>query len=177
MEDKIKSFTSAFKFLKKRTIFTILAIATLAAAVSGQGGARNHLKISMDGLAVIPESGVQLEWQSGREEVAAARVTSELFSILGIEAHLGRIFHSHDDHHQARPVALLSFELWESRFDANPEIVGSQILLNQRRYKVVGVLPADIESRSFGWVTDVDVWLPLSASVAVEDPEVILELL
>lgn len=138
----------------------------------------SRVNVNLDGLAVLNEIEMELEWQANRQAVSTARVTSEFFSILGIHPLMGRIFSGDDDQNRADPVAMISFQLWENRFQADPTVVGSRIQLDDKFYEVVGVMPADIESRSFGWMTDIDVWLPLNASRVDEtEVEVVLALL
>lgn len=38
-------------------------------------------------------------------------------------------------------VAVLGFELWQRRFGSNPQIVDSKIMLDDKPYTVVGIMP------------------------------------
>jgi predicted permease len=69
------------------------------------------------------------------------RVTAGYFQVMGIEAALGRTFESSDDHPGAEKVVVLNHRLWQSRFGADPEILGCRVVLNGESHTVVGVMP------------------------------------
>jgi predicted permease len=70
------------------------------------------------------------------------RASASLFSTLGTNAFLGRVLIPEDEAGSGRPVVLLTHALWTRRFGANPDIVGTTIVLNGEQHVVVGVLPA-----------------------------------
>ena len=67
-------------------------------------------------------------------------VTSELFAVLAVEPLLGRTF-TEDEERADAPVIALNHELWVSRFAADPHLVGTDVLLNERPRMVLGILP------------------------------------
>jgi putative ABC transport system permease protein len=79
------------------------------------------------------------------ERVRGGSVTADLFPLLGIEPLLGRHF-SEDE--AARPgletVVMLTHGLWQRRYSADPAIVGTSIVVNDRPRVVVGVLPPGV---------------------------------
>ena len=95
-----------------------------------------------------------------REQVYAEVVTASFFSAMDVRVPLGRPFEARDDGLADEPVVLLSHDFWRRRFDANPEIVGRTILLNDRPFTVVGVAGAGFTGVSPG--TSIDVWLPIA---------------
>jgi len=74
-----------------------------------------------------------------------AGVTASFFPVLGVEPMLGRGFLPEEDRPGGPHVCVLSHELWQRRFGANPSIVGKSIALNGKPYTVVGVMPARFE--------------------------------
>src|SRR5438552_8595897 len=64
-----------------------------------------------------------------------------LFSTLGISPVLGRSFTPADDNPGAARTAILSWALFERRFNHSPAILGDTVRLNGQLYTVVGVLP------------------------------------
>jgi putative ABC transport system permease protein len=104
---------------------------------------------------------------TGRGEPAEVRtvvVTLDFFSVLGATPLLGRTFVPEDGQRGAAPVAILSENLWRSRFEADPKIDGSSVTLDKRAYTVIGVMPASFRSPFFN-ETEL-VWIPLA-----QDPE------
>src|SRR5687767_8399566 len=62
--------------------------------------------------------------------VTSASATSDLFTTLGVPARLGRPFNAEEDLPNAERVATLSYELWQSAFGGDPQIVGRTIIVN-----------------------------------------------
>jgi predicted permease len=97
--------------------------------------------------------------------VAAARVSANFFSTLGVQPALGRDFTRDDDNPTAVRVAILSHSLWRRRFGGSPSVVGSRITLNSEDYTVVGIMPAGFGSPAvFGPALVPDLWTPLRFS-------------
>ena len=65
------------------------------------------------------------------EQVSAATVTSEVFQLLGVAAKTGRVF-GREDFVGDESLAVISDELWRSRYSAAVEKVGSTIEINVR---------------------------------------------
>ncbi|HWC17902.1 MAG TPA: ABC transporter permease, partial [Terriglobales bacterium] len=59
----------------------------------------------------------------------------------GTRAYMGRLFLPGEDQPGGAYVAVLSYEAWQTRFGADPNILGRHITLNAESYTVVGVLP------------------------------------
>jgi len=70
--------------------------------------------------------------------LTGADVTADFFPLLGVKMALGRGFQAAEDH-----AVVLSYSTWERYFGARPEIVGTQVRLNDQSFTVVGVLPRD----------------------------------
>lgn len=98
------------------------------------------------------------------ERLLGADVSPEYFGILGIQPSLGRAF-TPEETMRGERVVVLSDGLWHRRFGGDPGIVGRSILLDQRPFTVVGVMPAGFDPPKFGWLTDHELWLPLAATV------------
>jgi predicted permease len=75
------------------------------------------------------------------EVVAAAAGSWNLFSLLGVQPALGRTFAPDEDQPGAHKVVMLSWSLFQRRFNEDREIVGKQIRLDTNSYTVIGVLP------------------------------------
>jgi putative ABC transport system permease protein len=93
------------------------------------------------------------------EALTAVAATSELFTVLQARPELGRVFVPEDDGPGAIPVAILSRRLWQTRFAADPGILGREIVLDGIGHVVVGVMP---ELRCPFWApAAAQVWTPL----------------
>jgi predicted permease len=108
---------------------------------------------------------IALELSGGDEPalLAAARVSADFFSTLGVAPHVGRGFTA-DEERPGIDVAVLSWQLWQTRFAGDAAIVGRAVMLDRRPYTVVGVMPAAFEFPRRGPQinnTPADVWVPL----------------
>jgi putative ABC transport system permease protein len=96
------------------------------------------------------------------DSIVGATVPAPLFSHLGVKPVLGRLFLPDDNRADAAPVALLSERLWKRRFNADPKLVGTSIILNGQPCSVIGILPASFR---FPFESDpVELWVPLFPS-------------
>lgn len=93
-------------------------------------------------------------------ELSTVVVTSDFFSVLAAEPQFGRVFTPEDGQRGAAPVAVLSENLWRSRFGADPGIVGRSITLDMRPYTVIGVMPASFRTPFLTQANQV--WIPLA---------------
>jgi putative ABC transport system permease protein len=80
------------------------------------------------------------------EQIATASVSPNFFSILGVNAAIGRVFvPGQDGNADSNPAAVLSFEVWQRHFGSDPNILGSSVTLDDKPYTVVGVMPRGFE--------------------------------
>jgi predicted permease len=104
-------------------------------------------------------AGVNLVVGGAAALVTQQRVSAGYFNVLGVRPRIGRGFSSEEDRSGGPQAVVLSHHTWQQMFGANPDIVGSGVLLRGEPYTVVGVMPQDFVNLS-----DVDVWTPLRAS-------------
>lgn len=77
------------------------------------------------------------------ERVDAALVSASLLPVLGVQPARGRLFTDDDDQPGAPPVAILSHELWYSRFGGDEDLIGRSIPIDGEPTRIVGILPPD----------------------------------
>jgi len=118
------------------------------------------------GIAAYSGGDVTLAGGDGRERVDVGVVTPDFFRVLGVAPRAGRFFAPGDEAPGQDHVVVLSHELWDRRFAADPSIVGRDILIDDESFRVVGVLPA-----SFRFETRYDAYLPLGFTAASLDPK------
>ena len=101
------------------------------------------------------------------EVVKAIRVSAGFLEILGTAPLLGRGFLPIEDTPAGPNVAIVSTELWQRRFEADPHLVGRTILLAGTPHTVVGILPVRFQFPFPG----LDVWLPRPAESPAFNPQ------
>jgi predicted permease len=92
----------------------------------------------------------------------AERLTASVFPVLGIQPLLGRTFTQQEDDTSA-PVAVISYGLWEERYQGDPHVLGKTIDLDRRPYTIIGVMPPEFQSPvGLGGLAPRDLWVPMS---------------
>ncbi len=109
--------------------------------------------------------GLNLTGDGEPEHLEMRYATSGLFPLLGVKPIAGRGFTSAEDAPGMPLTALISDDLWQRRFGANPGVVGRTLTLDGRGYMLVGVLP-----RYFQLAPATDIWLPIGQYDAGPDP-------
>jgi predicted permease len=95
---------------------------------------------SLADMAGVAGANVSLTGSGDAERIQGVRASGNLFSMLGVEAVLGRTLLPDDDHAKAA-VVVLTDGLWRRRFGGDRGVLGRSIVLNGDAYEVVGVLP------------------------------------
>ena len=91
------------------------------------------------------------------ERVEAMLVDVDFFTLLGVEAQLGRTFATEDYRAGIAEVAVISDELWRRRFGGDPKALGKKFRLDRDLFEIVGVAPPGFR---LSGPTDADMWLP-----------------
>jgi len=128
---------------------------------------RDHSR-SFTGVAVWTQDNLNLSGNADAVQVPVARVSPSFFTVLGVQAQLGRVFTQEEGSPAGRPVVMLSDALWRSRYHADANIVGKTIILDSISETVVGVLPRNVE---FPFVGKADVWTPRYFELSLMTPQ------
>lgn len=110
---------------------------------------------SFEDLAVFDQVSVTVAGSGWPEQLAGARVSANLFSVLGAQPALGRAFSAAEERSRER-VVVISHGLWERRFASSPDAVGAVLEIDGRPSTVVGVMPERFAFPS----DDVQLWEP-----------------
>jgi len=88
-------------------------------------------------------------------------VSANYFDAVGVQPILGRAFQPGDDTGKdAHPVAVISDQLWRTRFHADPAIIGKVQRLNGVPHTIIGVAPPQFRGTFVGWA--MQFWVPAS---------------
>jgi putative ABC transport system permease protein len=90
------------------------------------------------------------------DRIGGASVSWNFFDTMGVPAAAGRFFTREDDAPEAPPVVVLSYDLWNARFGADPTIIGRRIELSSVRHQVIG-----IAGDRFSFPSAARIWVPL----------------
>jgi putative ABC transport system permease protein len=139
-----------------------------------QRGSRTlaSLDAAMGSVGTLERSG------SDPIRVAAMYVSPGWFGTLGISPLRGRHFTPAEGAPGGGSVVLISESMWRARLDADPNIIGAQLRLNDVATEVIGIVPDDADHgldqlhaqaayhATYEPSGRVDVWLPLQATEA-----------
>jgi predicted permease len=118
-----------------------------------------------DGLAGhFPLAPANIAGERTPERIWGSLVTGNYFAVVGPPVALGRGIAPAEDQVAGRdPVVVLSHSLWARRFAADPAAVGRPVLLNGRRYTVIGVMAPGFHGSDRGFIAEF--WAPLAMRV------------
>jgi predicted permease len=103
-------------------------------------------------MAVSRGYSFSLTGKGEAEHVRAEFVSSDFFTVLGIQPALGRMFAPGEDAiGAAAPSVIISAGFWKEKFGSAPDVVGKSLTLDGLDYTVVGVIPEnfDLMTQSF----------------------------
>ena len=118
---------------------------------------------SFDGVAAYVYWSANLTGGATPERVRAYKVTANTFTLLGVEASLGRALVATDGAPDAPAVTVLSDGLWRRRFGADPSVVGTTVTLDGTAHTVVGVMPRPFEFPVFNYKGEA--WAPMKGTL------------
>jgi putative ABC transport system permease protein len=92
-----------------------------------------------------------------------ALVSGEFFDVLGVHPVLGRALGREDDVRGAEPATVLSYTVWHERFDADPGVLGRQVVTygDGTVYTIVGVMAEGLD-----YPKGTDFWAPVVSSMS-----------
>src|SRR6266704_6139575 len=104
--------------------------------------ARSH---SFEKLGAFGYTSFNLAAEDRPERIAGATVTAGVLSLLGVTPVKGRFFEPEECKLGRDDVVIISARLWQRRFNSDPQIIGTKLLLNGKTFTVVGVMPASFD--------------------------------
>jgi predicted permease len=101
-----------------------------------------RMNTSFEAMAAHTNISVNLAGQGEPERIEGTSVTADLLPALGARPVLGRTFSAADDGSGAPGTLILSEGLWKRRFGADPNALGTKVVLDGEPYTIIGVMPA-----------------------------------
>ena len=109
---------------------------------------------SFEDVAFWASNQFNLRLDGDARQVLGGQVTTNLFTLLGVQPLLGRSFAKEDERHN---VVILAYALWQSRFGGDVGVLGRSVQLSGTAYTIVGVAPAWFRFPT----ADFQLWAPL----------------
>jgi putative ABC transport system permease protein len=95
------------------------------------------------------------------ERVFTGFIWGDPMASIGVRPHLGRSFRLEETTSRGPAIAVISHRIWQSRFGADPAIVGKSIRVNGQPTEIVGVMPPGF------LLIGTDLWLPMATEPSV----------
>jgi putative ABC transport system permease protein len=102
-----------------------------------------HRLQTIDMGAYTSDTGFNLSGNGEAVRLDGSAISSNLLPLLGVRPKLGRLFKSGDEVPGQSRLVVLSHALWQTRFGADPGIIGRTIVLDDVSREVVGVMPPE----------------------------------
>ena len=113
-----------------------------------------RMATSFDGMSAYTSYAANLVGEGDPVRLQGAQVNSDLFSVLRVQAALGRALSSVDDRDGSQRAVVLSDRLWLTKFGGDPGVLGRTVILSDVPHVIVGVMPARFEFPT----RDVEFW-------------------
>ncbi len=123
---------------------------------------------TIDGAVMERFSRMSVGDERAAEKYWGFLVSGNFFDVLGLQPAVGRFFHADDEKSgpNSSPYAVLSYDLWQSRFQGDPNIAGRTIRVSARPYTVLGVAPQGFHGTESG--IDPSLWVPVMMQPHIE---------
>ncbi len=107
-------------------------------------------------IAADTWSGFNLVSDGNAVRIQGSEVTSNWFTLLGVNPLRGRMFREGDELPGRDNIAIISYSLWQTRFSGDPKIVGRWMTVDETARQIVGVMPRDFTFRT----ATTELWIP-----------------
>jgi predicted permease len=115
---------------------------------------------TLTGLLAYHDDYVALTGNGRPLRIYGALTSANYFEVLGIKPILGgTLLPSQANERAGSPDVVLGYDLWQSRFGGDPDIVGKTMQINLHTYTIVGVAPRGFQGCKSGLRTEL--WIPL----------------
>ena len=113
---------------------------------------------SFEQVAAVSSQNFPVTDSDSPERLSTEIVSASYFSMLGVDAALGRTFTAEEDQTPgSHPVAMIGHGVWQRRYGSDPNVIGKTISLNKVALTIVGVLPEGFK----GQRGTAEIWVPM----------------
>jgi putative ABC transport system permease protein len=109
-------------------------------------------------IAAYQSGDHNLTGDAGPEQVQGASLSANIFSLLQVSPKFGRSFLAADEKPGAPRVVILSHNLWQRRFGADPGLLGKSIHIDDAPVDVVGIMPPEFCFPD----RKIELWMPMA---------------
>jgi predicted permease len=108
--------------------------------------------------------------QAQAETYNGQHVSGNFFRTLGVQPWIGRLMSDADDQENSPLVAVMSFRTWQTKYGADPSVIGGSFTINGHPFTVIGVTPPGFYGAKLaGWGMP-DFWISITSEQVLEGP-------
>lgn len=119
---------------------------------------------AFEDLAALYQGTINVAGSERPVRYEGAFMMAEVFTLLGVEAQIGRVFSPADSAPGAEPVLLLGHDVWRNHYRADPSVVGQDVRINGQPGTIIGVMP-----EGFRFPMDEEAWTPLTIDTSAAE--------
>ncbi len=112
---------------------------------------------SFEQVGAYAWDGVNFTGDTTPQKIQDFLVTTNFFSVLGVQPQLGRDFLAEEGQPGRNQELILSHGLWERRYASDPKILGKTVKVNGKPFTIVGVM-----AKGFDYPMSAEAWLPMA---------------
>jgi putative ABC transport system permease protein len=108
------------------------------------------------GIAAEYDGTVTVSGDGPAERYSGGFVSGAFFELMGLPPLMGRSIEERDTLSGAAPVVVLGQDLWRTRFNSDPQVVGRALKVNGEIATIIGVM-----AKTFGYPAGAQLWVPM----------------
>jgi len=152
-------------FYEPERLVMVWEDASLAGFPRGEPSPANYVdwkaqQSVFEDMAALAWANFRLTGDGEPKQIFAYSITANMFPLLGIKPALGRTFSPEEERWGAGKVVVLSHKLWQTRYGGEEDIIGKEILLDDEKHTVIGVMPAEFQFMD----SYIGLWVPMAYS-------------
>ena len=122
---------------------------------------------TLSGLIAYRIQPVGISHGGKNSHIWGFEASGNYFDVLGVHPVLGRTFAPEDDRIASpRPVIVISYSAWQTRFAGDPHVVGQSVKLNGMDYNIIGVAPQGFYGTEK--LLTAEFWVPMAMEPQIE---------
>jgi len=118
---------------------------------------------SFENLGAITCGTINVSGHDKAERFDGCWMTSEAMTLPRVAPVKGRLIRAGEDRPGGERVAIISYSMWQGRYGAAADVVGTAIRVNGNPHTVIGVMP-----EGFAYPQNTQIWVPLQVDALVK---------
>ena len=154
------SYADPGRLVALSSSFSARGVANVPVSAPELNDYRREVDALQDAAGAWPIN-INLTGNGEPERIAAAVVSPNFFSVLGVAPVVGRDFTTDDTGGRIGYVALISYDLWQRRFGGDRAAIGKTVRLDDDPMTIIGVMPKGFRHPVENIASPLELWAPI----------------